>query len=104
MRWHLGSFSKNKTIVVDLGLCGPKRTNRAAVRSQPEDTPALSRAEIGEVIAFLRTLTDACRDGWYVSAQCRSHEWQHVAVGRNAEGGSVLDRVSGLDPGIDSTV
>ena len=25
----------------------------------PGDTPALSRAEIGEVIAFLRTLTDA---------------------------------------------
>ena len=30
--------------------------------------PALSRAEIGEVIAFLRTLTDGYRDGWYVSA------------------------------------
>jgi hypothetical protein len=26
------------------------------------DTPALSRAEIGEVIAFLRTLTDGYRD------------------------------------------
>jgi cytochrome c peroxidase len=54
-----GSFRKFD----DLPLRHHGNVNREApFDRKPGDTPALSRAEIGEGIGFLRTLTDGYRD------------------------------------------